>query len=262
MLLFGNPKNNAKTNLKQILLMPILIALCTIIAIMLFNNSVQAYELEKPSEINYIRWNTEKRGSITIKSYYEYNSEVRGLGSTIYSYDNKEVAENTLLGTGMNFNYYDREDARYYIAVKGDINGDGKASSTDLSVFKLVYTKQREVDYIYEKAIDMNNDDKITATDLSQLKMMLVGMALPEEVNPEKEDRKAPNPFEIEGTPTRTRITIEGEATDETLDIIGEEVTVEVKKFMYKLGENGEWQESNTFTGLKTNTEYKIYARI
>ena len=33
----------------------------------------------------------------------------------------------------MYFNYYDREDARYYIAVKGDINGDGKASSTDLS---------------------------------------------------------------------------------------------------------------------------------
>ncbi len=41
----------------------------------------------------------------------------------------------------------------------------------------------------------MNNDDKITATDLSQLKMMLVGMKLPEEVNPEKEDTKSPKPI-------------------------------------------------------------------
>ncbi len=118
--------------------------ICAIIGIIQVNNKVQAYELEKPEDVNYIRWNTEKRGSITIKSYYEFNSEVRGLGSKIYSYDNKEVAENTLLGTGMYFNYYDREDARYYIAVKGDINGDGKASSTDLSVFKLVYTKQKK----------------------------------------------------------------------------------------------------------------------
>ncbi len=36
----------------------------------------------------------------------------------------------------------------------------------------------------------MNNDDKITATDLSQLKMMLVGMPLPVEVNPEKKTQK------------------------------------------------------------------------
>ena len=62
---------------------------------------------------------------------------------------------------------------------------------------------------------------KITATDLSQLKMMLVGDTIPVEVNPEKKTQKAPNPFEITGTPTRTRITIKAEATDETLDIIG-----------------------------------------
>ncbi len=87
-----------------------------------FINNVQAYELEKPENITYIRWNTEKRGSITIKSYYEFNSEVRGLGDKIYSYDNKEVPEDKLLGTGMNFNYYNRENARVYIAVKGEIH--------------------------------------------------------------------------------------------------------------------------------------------
>ena len=33
---------------------------------------------------NYIRWNTEKRGSITIKSYYKFNSEVRGIREVKY----------------------------------------------------------------------------------------------------------------------------------------------------------------------------------
>ena len=91
------------------------------------------------------------------------------------------------------------------LAVKGDINGDGKVSSTDLSIFKLVYVKSRKVEYIYEKAVDMNNDDKITATDLSQLKMMLVGMPLPEEGQIQKRNTMAPNPFEIEGKATRTK---------------------------------------------------------
>ena len=73
-----NNYNNSisNTNWKKLLLMMILIILTTII---LFINNVQAYELEKPENITYIRWNTEKRGSITIKSYYEFNSEVRGI---------------------------------------------------------------------------------------------------------------------------------------------------------------------------------------
>ena len=57
--------------------MYVLITIYAIIGIMQVNNKVQAYELEKPEDVNYIRWNTEKRGSITIKSYYEFNSEVR-----------------------------------------------------------------------------------------------------------------------------------------------------------------------------------------
>ena len=76
--------------------------------------------------MTYVRWNTAKKGQVTVESYYEINKDIKGLGEKIYSSENREVSGNSQLAKGMYFNYYDREDARYYIAVKGDINGDGK----------------------------------------------------------------------------------------------------------------------------------------
>jgi len=76
-------------------------------------------------------------------------------------------------------------------------------------------------------------------------------------------DKIAPKPYEITATANKTSITIEGETTDTAIDINGNEIEegiAGIAKYMYKL-EGGEWQEENTFEGLKPNTEYKVYAK-
>ncbi len=76
-----------------------------------------------------------EKGQVTVESYYEINKRYKRIRRKIYNTENREVSGNSLLATGMYFNYYNREGEKIHVAVKGDINGDGKVSSTDLSIF-------------------------------------------------------------------------------------------------------------------------------
>lgn len=60
-------------------------------------------------------------------------------------------------------------------AIKGDVNGDGKVTVTDLSLMKsyIVGTLNSSSRFI-ERNADINGDGKITLTDLSLLKQILV----------------------------------------------------------------------------------------
>lgn len=178
--------SNTYANVKKTsLLMVILTLLIMVVTVILPMNSVKAVDLVQPSDMNYVRWRTDKLGIPTVKVFFEFYSSIQGIEKKMYTYDGKEVSEDSLVGTGMNFK---RNNEKVHIAVKGDINGDGKVSATDLSIYKLVHADLRKVDYIYERAVDMNNDFQRTITDLSQLKMLLVGMPLPEE-NPDPNDK-------------------------------------------------------------------------
>lgn len=63
----------------------------------------------------------------------------------------------------------------YTVIVKGDINGDGKVSTTDLSQLKLHVVESKILQDPYKSAGDINLDGKVTITDVAQLKLVIVG---------------------------------------------------------------------------------------
>lgn len=64
---------------------------------------------------------------------------------------------------------------KYTIIVTGDINGDGKLSTTDLSKLKSHIVESEILVDPYKTAADMNNDGKISPTDLSKLAALVLG---------------------------------------------------------------------------------------
>lgn len=65
-------------------------------------------------------------------------------------------------------------EEEYSLIVTGDINGDGKMSSTDISQMILHLLDDTILTGANFYAADMNNDNQITLTDLSQLKTKLI----------------------------------------------------------------------------------------
>ena len=90
---------------------------------------------------------------------------------TIKIYDNtgNEVSSVNSIGTGMKIKIIETND-EYVIAVKGDVNGDGKITATDLLKIKKDIVKIQELKGIYKTAGDINNTNSITSTDLLKIK--------------------------------------------------------------------------------------------
>ena len=58
------------------------------------------------------------------------------------------------------------EMKRYQLLVYGDVNGDGKISSTDLLAVQKHILRMQELSGVYLTACDANHDGRFTATDL------------------------------------------------------------------------------------------------
>lgn len=58
------------------------------------------------------------------------------------------------------------ETKRYQLLIYGDVNGDGKISSTDLLAVQKHILKLQELGGVYLTACDANHDGRFTATDL------------------------------------------------------------------------------------------------
>lgn len=76
-----------------------------------------------------------------------------------------------ITGTNFPFEYYS-----YKLAVRGDVNGDGKITVTDLSKLKAHIVKSETLKNEYLKAIDIDYNGKVGITDLSKIKLMLLGL--------------------------------------------------------------------------------------
>jgi hypothetical protein len=78
----------------------------------------------------------------------------------------------SLLKTGMKL---DINDTTYVIVIKGDINGDGKYTITDLSQLRyhLAKVSGKEKSGANKLAGDLNNDNKVSITDLSRMRKEL-----------------------------------------------------------------------------------------
>lgn len=92
----------------------------------------------------------------------------------VYDKDEKVITdENELVSTGMKIK---TENEVYTLIVKGDINGDGKITITDVVKCNL-YTVNIKVPNELEKvAADVSEDGKISITDVVQLKLASVNI--------------------------------------------------------------------------------------
>lgn len=79
----------------------------------------------------------------------------------------------TLVSTGMKLK---TEKQEYTIVVKGDINGDGQISITDVVKSNLYSVHIQTPNEIEKIAADINEDGKITITDVVQLKLASVNI--------------------------------------------------------------------------------------
>ena len=315
------------------------------ITMMFVSNKVNAFPLEKPDGETYFRWNTSVLGNVDVKEFINIMDE-NLQDKNIYNSNNEAVNENEKIATGMYFNFNNK---KYIIVVKGDVNGNGTVTVTDLSILKQLYIGMLELKYENMKAADMNNDNQISVTDISLLKMFLVGFELPDEVTDPDDDRPqldgdieiikstdkvspeltitinwpsgtnldgctkkysldggktyeeytgpitinenayfiatyfdkdgntigesalvvdnidnvAPNDFDFTSEVTSSSIEIVASTEDTLKDYTGNLIQNEftgVYKYLYKL-DDGEWQENNVFTGLKSDTEYKVYVK-
>ena len=86
-------------------------------------------------------------------------------------YDKNEnliTDDNALVATGMKLKTQNQE---YTIVVKGDIDGNGKISITDLVKAKLFISHIKTPNEIEELSTDINGDGKLSVTDLVKLKL-------------------------------------------------------------------------------------------
>lgn len=94
----------------------------------------------------------------------------------VLNLNNTQVNGETLVGTGFTLQVeYDGITYEYEIAVRGDIDGNGKITVTDLSMLNQQIVRRIILTGIKEKAADIDYNGRITVTDLSMMNQALVG---------------------------------------------------------------------------------------
>ena len=171
--------------MKKLLSVLVFLGLLVIIQMIIPMNTSRA-ELEVLNSTSYEIYGdyiSKIKTGTTVKEFLKNVYIVFPLGNDrceIYKGD-KKVADTDLVSTGMEikvitgtnfpFEYYS-----YKLAVRGDVNGDGKITVTDLSMLKTHLVKTKVLSNEYLKAIDVDYNGKVGITDLSKLKLMLLGL--------------------------------------------------------------------------------------
>ena len=118
-------------------------------------------------ETHYISRIGEETTVAEFKQNVEANREI-----TIIDNNGNKLEDDDIIGTGMTIKV--GEELEYTLIVRGDINGDGKITITDIARIKL-HLIEKEIltgaDFI---AADLNNDEALTVTDLAQIKLIFL----------------------------------------------------------------------------------------
>ena len=94
----------------------------------------------------------------------------------IYNLNGQEVIGSALVGTGYTLQVeFNGTTYEYEIVVRGDIDGNGKITVTDLSMLNQHIVRRITLTGAKEKAADIEYSGKITVTDLSMMNQALVG---------------------------------------------------------------------------------------
>lgn len=114
------------------------------------------------------------KGMLELETYKELKNNINTNLDVILKdiNDNIITDETTILKTNQKLYIGDN---LYYIVIKGDLNGDGKMSITDLSQMRyhLAVVSGKIKTGAYEQAGDMNNSNTLTITDLSRMRKEL-----------------------------------------------------------------------------------------
>ena len=109
----------------------------------------------------------------TVNSFIQ-NMQIDG-NIKIYDSKGNEVAPNKFVGTGYKAVVEkDGETYEYEIAVRGDLDGNGKVTATDLSTLNQAIIKKIKLEGVKALAADIDGNEKITATDLSTLNQAVI----------------------------------------------------------------------------------------
>jgi len=92
----------------------------------------------------------------------------------IVKVDGTDLETNEKVGTGCKVQFNASES--YTIVVKGDLNGDGSVTITDLVKIKKDIVDIAKLKEEYKKAGDLNKDQNITITDLAKMRKIIVGL--------------------------------------------------------------------------------------
>lgn len=111
----------------------------------------------------------------TTVSAFINNIDTNGTGKII-DLNGVEVKGDSLVGTGYKLQTtYNGEIYTYEIAVRGDLDGNGKTTITDLSIMNQIIVGKTTLTGIREKAADIDYSGKISITDLSMMNQAIVG---------------------------------------------------------------------------------------
>lgn len=91
----------------------------------------------------------------------------------IYDKEDNIVSDENIISTGMKLKV---EDKFYKIAVKGDLNGDGKITITDLVKAKLHSVGIKLLEDEVLKSADVNGDGKVSITDIVIINLTTVNL--------------------------------------------------------------------------------------
>ena len=105
----------------------------------------------------------------------DFKSNIIGSeNATIKDKNGTVITSNSKVGTGTTVEIPGEEP--FTVIVKGDINGDGKITVTDLAKVQLHIVKLEMLNGPYTIAADINEDEKVTVTDLAKLQLHIVGL--------------------------------------------------------------------------------------
>ncbi len=90
--------------------------------------------------------------------------------------EGNEVSKDELVATGMKIILDTEDNKEYTIIVKGDIDGDGLITITDLSMLKKSMIGLQELDEIESQAANVDLDNEIQITDLSKVVKYIIGL--------------------------------------------------------------------------------------
>lgn len=92
---------------------------------------------------------------------------------TIKNHKGEVISGNQLVGTNTTLSV---EGQEYKTIIKGDTNGDGKITITDVAKVQLHFVKLELLEDNFIEAADMNNTSDITITDVARLQLVFLGL--------------------------------------------------------------------------------------